>query len=89
LGVTSHRHIATSKAVTTADQLAFEAAATAGPRYVGARSVEWQAYRTRKANALPLEITHAYSEPGDYTIVIKVIDILCNDTTKTVKVSVR
>jgi adenine-specific DNA-methyltransferase len=50
---------------------------------------EWQAYRTRKDNTLPLEITHAYSEPGDYTIVIKVIDILGNDTTKTIKVSVR
>jgi hypothetical protein len=49
---------------------------------------EWQAYRTRKDKSLQLEITHAYAEPGDYTIVVKVIDILGNDTTKTVKVTV-
>jgi adenine-specific DNA-methyltransferase len=49
---------------------------------------EWQAYRTRKEKALPLETTHAYVEPGDYTIVVKVIDILGNDTTKTIKARV-
>ena len=46
---------------------------------------EWQTYRTRKDKALQLEITHAYADPGEYTIVVKVIDILGNDTTKTVK----
>ncbi len=49
---------------------------------------EWQTYRTRKDKSLQLEITHAYAESGEYTIVVKVIDILGNDTTKTVKVSV-
>jgi adenine-specific DNA-methyltransferase len=49
---------------------------------------EWQTYRTRKDNALSLETSHVYSEPGEYTIVVKVIDILGNDTTKTVKVKV-
>jgi adenine-specific DNA-methyltransferase len=49
---------------------------------------EWQTYRTRKDKSLQLEITHAYADPGDYTIVVKVIDILGNDTTKTVKVKV-
>ena len=49
---------------------------------------EWQAYRTRKDKSLPLEITHAYAEAGEYNIVVKVIDILGNDTTKTVKVTV-
>ena len=49
---------------------------------------EWQTYRTRKDKSLQLEITHAYAEAGEYTIVVKVIDILGNDTTKTVKVSV-
>jgi adenine-specific DNA-methyltransferase len=49
---------------------------------------EWQAYRTRKDKSLQLEITHTYSDPGEYTIVVKVIDILGNDTTKTVKVKV-
>ena len=49
---------------------------------------EWQTYRTRKDKSLQLEITHAYAEAGEYTIVVKVIDILGNDTTKTVKVRV-
>jgi adenine-specific DNA-methyltransferase len=49
---------------------------------------EWQTYRTRKDKSLQLEITHAYADPGEYTIVVKVIDILGNDTTKTVKVTV-
>jgi len=50
---------------------------------------EWQTYRTRRDNALALETTHDYVEKGDYTIVVKVIDILGNDTTKTVKVKIR
>ena len=37
---------------------------------------------------MQLETTHTYDEPGDYTVVVKVIDILGNDTTKTVKVKV-
>lgn len=49
---------------------------------------EWQTYRTRRDKSLQLEIAHAYADPGDYTIVVKVIDILGNDTTKTVKVRV-
>jgi len=50
---------------------------------------EWQTYRTRKDNTLSLETSKVYSEPGEYTVVVKVIDILGNDTTKTVKVKVR
>jgi adenine-specific DNA-methyltransferase len=49
---------------------------------------EWQTYRTRKDNSLQLEITHTYAETGEYTMVVKVIDILGNDTTKTVKVRI-
>jgi hypothetical protein len=49
---------------------------------------EWQTYRTRKDKTLALETTHTYADPGDYTVVVKVIDILGNDTTKTVKVRV-
>jgi DNA modification methylase len=49
---------------------------------------EWQTYRTRRDNTLALEISHTYADVGDYTIVVKVIDILGNDTTKTVKVKV-
>ena len=46
---------------------------------------EWQIYRTRKNPALELEVRHGYTEPGNYTIVVKVIDILGNDTTKTLQ----
>ena len=50
---------------------------------------EWQTYRTRKEPKLELETTHTYTEKGEYTVVVKVIDILGNDTTKTVKVKVK
>ena len=50
---------------------------------------EWQAYRTRKEPSLALEATHIYKEPGDYNVVVKVIDILGNDTTKTVQLKVK
>ena len=51
------------------------------------------AYRTRgkkkgAAEGLQLQTTHRYEEPGDYTIMVKVIDLLGNDTTKTVRVKV-
>ncbi len=50
---------------------------------------EWQTYRTRQEPKLDLETKHAYTEPGEYTVVVKVIDILGNDTTKTVKVKAK
>jgi adenine-specific DNA-methyltransferase len=49
---------------------------------------QWQDYRTRKKRDLQRTVTHTYDEPGEYTIVVKVIDLLGNDTTKTVKVKV-
>gem|GEM_PF-5506400 len=49
---------------------------------------EWQTYRTRKARDLQLSAAHTYDAPGEYTIVVKVIDILGNDTTKTMRVKV-
>ncbi len=49
---------------------------------------QWQTYRTRKGPKIELETNHSYSEPGKYTIVVKVIDILGNDTTKTLDVKV-
>jgi hypothetical protein len=50
---------------------------------------EWQTYRTRKENTLEQKAEHTYAEAGEYTVVVKVIDILGNDTTKTVKVKVK
>jgi adenine-specific DNA-methyltransferase len=49
---------------------------------------EWQTYRTKKDNTLALGVEHQYDEPGDYTVVVKVIDILGNDTTKAVQLKV-
>lgn len=49
---------------------------------------QWQTYRTRKSPDLQRSVVHAYEEPGAYTVVVKVIDILGNDTTKTLRVEV-
>jgi adenine-specific DNA-methyltransferase len=49
---------------------------------------QWQSYRTRKNNDIDMTASYEYPEPGIYTVVIKVIDILGNDTTKTVSVTI-
>ena len=49
---------------------------------------EWQTYRTRKDKTLERKVAHTYAEPGTYNIVVKVIDNLGNDTTKTLQVEV-
>jgi hypothetical protein len=49
---------------------------------------QWQDYRTRKKRDLQKTVSHTYDEPGEHTIVVKVIDILGNDTTKTLDVKV-
>lgn len=50
---------------------------------------EWQAYRTRQEPDLTLRASHEYKQPGAYAVVVKVIDILGNDTTKTLTVDVK
>jgi adenine-specific DNA-methyltransferase len=50
---------------------------------------QWQAYRTRQEPKIELVTKHAYPEPGQYTIVVKVIDILGNDSTKTLEVTAK
>jgi len=50
---------------------------------------QWQAYRTRQEPKIELETERLYSEPGKYAILVKVIDILGNDTTKTLEVGVK
>jgi DNA modification methylase len=49
---------------------------------------EWQTYRTKSRN-LELSVSHEYATPGEYRIVVKVIDILGNDTTRVIPLSVR
>ena len=50
---------------------------------------QWQSYRTRKDPKISLDVSYLYPEPGKYTIVVKVIDILGNDTTKTLDVEAK
>lgn len=49
---------------------------------------EWQSYRTRVDPELKRSASHTYQSPGSYTVVVKVIDILGNDTTKSLAVEV-
>lgn len=49
---------------------------------------EWQTYRTRTTPKLDLTAEHEYDSPGSRTIVVKVIDILGNDTTKSIQIQV-
>jgi len=49
---------------------------------------QWQAYRTRKSPRLAKDASYEYDEAGEYRVVVKVIDILGNDTTKTLQVKV-
>jgi len=51
---------------------------------------QWQSFRTRQDGDLELKVeSPQYKEPGKYTIVVKVIDILGNDTTKSIEVEVK
>jgi adenine-specific DNA-methyltransferase len=50
---------------------------------------QWQSYRTKKSPKLQTTVAHSYDAPGRYTIIVKVIDILGNDTTKSIEVDVR
>src|SRR5262249_54775212 len=50
---------------------------------------QWQSYRTRKDPKIELQAKHEYEEPGKYHVVVKVIDILGNDTTKTLEITVK
>jgi adenine-specific DNA-methyltransferase len=49
----------------------------------------WVTYRTRKDRSLKLESDpHTYEEPGEYAVMVKVIDIFGNDTSKICQVKV-
>ncbi len=50
---------------------------------------QWQSYRTRKQPKLELSTRHEYPAQGKYRMVVKVIDILGNDTTRTIDVEVK
>ncbi len=50
---------------------------------------EWQSYRTRQNSKIDLVAGNVYEKPGKYAILVKVIDILGNDTTKAVQVGIK
>lgn len=50
---------------------------------------QWQSYRTRQQPNIELTARYEYPEPGTFRVVVKVIDILGNDTTKTLEIKVR
>jgi hypothetical protein len=50
---------------------------------------QWQSYRTRENSQIELSAKHEYADSGDYRVVVKVIDILGNDTTKTLDLKVK
>ena len=49
---------------------------------------QWQSYRTGRDGQLDLTALHEYERTGAHTIVVKVIDILGNDTTRRLEVKV-
>jgi adenine-specific DNA-methyltransferase len=49
---------------------------------------EWQEYRTRDKPKLATEASKTYDERGEYRVVVKVVDILGNDTTKVLLVKI-
>lgn len=50
---------------------------------------QWQSYRTRKDPNIELSAKFEYADAGTYKVVVKVIDILGNDTTKTLDIKVK
>jgi hypothetical protein len=50
---------------------------------------EWQSLCTRRDREIELTIaSHTYEKPGRYTIAVKVVDILGNDTMSLARVTV-
>jgi len=50
---------------------------------------QWQSFRKKKEPRVEYKARHKYEEPGEYTIMVKVIDVFGTDTNKISKVSVR
>lgn len=49
---------------------------------------QWQSYRTRVSRNLELTASHHYENSGNYSVLVKVIDIFGNDTTTAKQVTV-
>jgi len=49
---------------------------------------EWQSYRTKQNSKIELTANNTYEVAGKYTVLVKVIDILGNDTTKAIVIEI-
>ena len=49
---------------------------------------QWQSFRTKKNPKVEYEAKHKYEKPGEYQIMVKVIDVFGNDTNKVLKLKV-
>ncbi|OWY23741.1 site-specific DNA-methyltransferase [Sphingobacteriales bacterium UPWRP_1] len=47
---------------------------------------EWQSYRTKQNPKIELTANYLYEQKGKFTVLVKVIDILGNDTTKALNI---
>jgi adenine specific DNA methylase Mod len=50
---------------------------------------EWQSYRTKQNPKIDLSTVNLYEQSGSYTVLVKVIDILGNDTTKILNLEIK
>ena len=49
---------------------------------------EWQSYRTKQNTKIELTAANQYEQKGKFTVLVKVIDILGNDTTKALQIEI-
>jgi len=49
---------------------------------------QWQDYRTRKEPRVDKKATYTYEKPGEYQVMIKVIDVFGGDVSKVIKVKI-
>jgi adenine-specific DNA-methyltransferase len=51
---------------------------------------EWMDYRTKQERSISLKSAkHKFDKPGNYKIMVKVVDIFGNDTTKILELTVK
>jgi adenine-specific DNA-methyltransferase len=49
---------------------------------------QWQSFRKKKEPKVEYTARHTYNTPGEYTIMVKVIDVFGRDTNKIIKVKI-
>jgi adenine-specific DNA-methyltransferase len=50
---------------------------------------QWQSFRTKKNPKVDYEAEHTYDDPGEYQIMVKVVDVFGNDTNKMIKSKIK